>query len=63
MTETEARRIHSAYQAERSKGTPTEYLDYMRAKGVLAEAGVLRITAGQRAFIKAINEPQQCPEE
>jgi hypothetical protein len=59
MTTDEAKRIHAAYQAERVKGAPAEYLEYMRAKGVLADAGLLTITAGQRAFIQAIRKPQE----
>jgi len=59
LTADEAKRIHAAYQAERVKGTPAEYLEYMRAKGVLADAGLLTITAGQRAFIQAIGRPQE----
>jgi hypothetical protein len=59
MTTDEAKRIHAAYQAMRSKGTPAEYLDYMRAKGVLADAGMLTLTAGQRGFIQAIRKPQE----
>ena len=57
MTLDEAKRVHAAYQAERSKGTPGEYMRYMAAKGVLADAGLLKLTAGQRGFINAVRKP------
>jgi hypothetical protein len=57
MTPEEAARYHGAYQAMKAKGTPAEYMRYMEAKRVLAEAGVIDLTPGQRGFLDAVRRP------
>lgn len=54
MTLDEAKRVHAAYQAEKAKGTPAEYMRYMAAKQVLADHQLLELTHGQRGFLAAV---------
>ncbi len=63
MTLDEAKAIHAAYQRRQSNGSAHEYMAYMRAKGVLADAGLLTLTAGQRGFIAAARKPLEVSDE
>ena len=49
----DAQRVHDAHQTCKGKPTPAEYMRYMWAKKLLADAGRLQLTAGQRAFIRS----------
>lgn len=57
MTLDEARRIIDAYQTRKGKAEPGEYMRYMRAREVVAQAGGQPITAGQRGFLAAARGP------
>lgn len=58
MTLTEAQRIHDAHQTRKGKPTPTEYMRYMWAKKLLADAGRIVLSAAQRGFIVAAHFPE-----
>lgn len=58
MTIDEAQAVHAAYQRPRKDRPPaSEYMRYMLAKKVLAEAKLLTLTAGQRGFLEAARIP------
>lgn len=58
MTLDEAKRIVGAYQTRKGQANPGEYLRYMQAREVVAKAGGLQMTAGQRGFLAAARRPQ-----
>ena len=57
MTLDEARRIVGAYQTRKAQATPDEHMRYMQAREVVAKAGGLQMTAGQRGFLAAARRP------
>lgn len=57
MTLDEAKRVYAAYQCEKAKGTPAEYMRYMEAKSVMADHNLLALTPAQRGFLAAARRP------
>lgn len=57
MTKEEAQRIVGAYQVRTTQASPWEYMIYWRAREVVAKAGGLQLSAGQRGFIEATRKP------
>ena len=53
MTREEAQAIVNAYRCRTGKATEPEYMAYMRARGVLSDLGVERMTSAQRGFLAA----------
>ena len=54
MTHEEAKAIVSAYQVRKTQASPAEYRQYLEAREVVAKAGGLQMTAGQRGFLAAV---------
>lgn len=63
MTTDEAQSIHDAYSRQKGKGTPAEFMRYMAAKQVLADAGRIGLTPGQRGFLQAVRRAINSGEE
>lgn len=57
MTLDEAKQIVAAYQTRKAQAPAEFYMRYMRAREVVAKAGGLQITAGQRGFLAAARSP------
>ncbi len=57
MTLDEARRIVGDYQTRTAQAPASVYMAYMRAREVVAKAGGLQMTAGQRGFLAASRSP------
>ena len=57
MTLEEARQIVAAYHCRKTQATPDEHLRYLRAREVVAKAGGLQMTPGQRGFLAATRNP------
>jgi len=57
MTSDEAKAIVAAYRTRKGQASPHEYMEYMRAREVLANAGGPPLSAGQRGFIAATRKP------
>ena len=51
MTVDEAQAIFDAHQRRTGQATGPEFMAYVLAKGVLAEAGRITVSPAQRAFI------------
>jgi hypothetical protein len=54
MTHEEAKAIVSAYQVRKTQASPAEYRQYLEAREVVAKAGGLQMTAGQRGFLASV---------
>ena len=65
MTTDQARHIALQYRSRKDKPIEADYMAYMRARWVLANAGVETITAGQRGFLCAVKKSttggESCP--
>ena len=53
MTREEAQATVNRYRSTRAQASASEYMAYMRARGVLAKHGIETLTAGQRGFLAA----------
>ena len=56
MTIEEAQTVVNAYRCSTGKATESEYMDYMRAREILANLRVEPMTAGQRGFMAATRQ-------
>ncbi len=54
MTHEEAKAIVSAYQVRKTQASPAEYRQYLEAREVVAKAGGLQMTPGQRGFLASV---------
>lgn len=57
MTLDEAKAIVAAHQVRRTQAEPREHLRYLQAREVVAKAGGLQMTPGQRGFVEATRKP------
>lgn len=57
MTHEEAQAIDGAYQVRKTQASPAEYRQYLEAREVVAKAGGLQMTAGQRGVLAAMRKP------
>jgi hypothetical protein len=56
VTLDEAKRIVGAYQTRKGQASPQEYRNYWQAREIVAKAGGLQMTAGQRGFVAAMKK-------
>lgn len=54
MTHEEAKAIVSAYQVRKTQASPAEYRQYLEAREVVAKAGGLQMTPGQRGLLASV---------
>lgn len=57
MTRDEAQRVVGAHQTRTTQASPAEYRQYLEAREVVAKAGGLQMTAGQRGLLAAMRKP------
>lgn len=57
MTHDEAKAIVAAYQTRKTQASPAEYRQYIEAREVVAKAGGLQMTPGQRGMLAAMRKP------
>ena len=61
MSREEAQAIVNAYRCRAGKATESEYMAYMRARGVLSDLGIERMTSAQRGFLAATEKLMRGP--
>lgn len=54
MTHEEAKAIVGAYQVRKTQASPAEYRQYLEAREVVAKAGGLQMTPGQRGLLASV---------
>ena len=57
MTREEAQATVNRYRCTRAQASASEYMAYMRARGVLDSLKIETLSAGQRGFLAAMRRP------
>lgn len=57
MTREEAQATVNRYRCTRAQASASEYMAYMRARGVLDSLKIETLSAGQRGFLAAAAKP------